>query len=134
MFNSLLKNAIKHFIDELNRLLLLIDCLLFLVSLFVKNFYLDLSTFLLFFFILYRLFSKNKEKRKKENTFYLKIKNKIVHPLQKKPQDKQSIYKKCKKCNTTLKLPLPKKRGLSHAKCPSCGNLVSIFLIKSVIL
>ena len=35
--------------------------------------------------------------------------------------DKDHIYKKCSKCKTTLKLPIPYERGIKHTKCPKCN-------------
>ena len=43
---------------------------------------------------------------------------------------KTHVYKKCSKCKTTLKLPLPKTQGINHAKCPECGNRVTIITLR----
>lgn len=128
-FKTIIKTLFSTFVDELNRLLLLLNGLLFLFSIFIKSFYLDLITVLLFFLILYRLFSKNKEQRKKENHLYLRGKKKLLHPFLLK-KEKDSVYKRCPKCKTILKLPLPKKRGILHAKCPTCQNRVTFFSLK----
>ena len=64
---------------------------------------------------------------------YLKIKKKLVKPfsnLKRNINDKEHIYKKCKYCKTTLKLPLPSKRGIKTAKCPKCGKKVKVFTLK----
>ena len=50
--------------------------------------------------------------------------------IKKNIQDKDHIYKKCHKCKTTLKLPLPSKKGIKHAKCPHCGNRVTLLTLK----
>ena len=64
---------------------------------------------------------------------FLKVKNIVLKPftnIKRNIKDKNHIYKKCYKCNTTLKLPLPSKRGIKHAKCPGCGKKVTLFAFK----
>ena len=129
-YKNILKIILAHFIDAFNRFLLLVTLVLFLVSLFFKNFFVYFIPFLFFCFFLFRLFSKNKVQRTKENATYLKVKNRILHPFSKKRKSKDSIYKKCHACGTILKLPLPKRIGILHAKCPSCGNRVTLLSFK----
>ena len=47
-------------------------------------------------------------------------------------EDKDHIYKKCPKCKTILKLPVPSERGIKHAKCPSCKKRVTLFTLKKL--
>lgn len=124
---DIIKSAIKNMVDNLNRFILVLFVILFVISLFVRNFYIDIIKILLLIIFIFRLVSKDKSKRYKENKMYLKIKNKILHPFSKgSKRDKDSVYKRCSKCKTVLKLPLPKKRGINHAKCPSCGKRLTI--------
>ena len=79
--------------------------------------------------------SKKIYRRSNENIRYLKIRDKITKPfinIRRNIQDKDHIYKKCHKCGTTLKLPIPFERGIKHAKCPNCGNRVTLFALKKV--
>lgn len=120
---GLIKEAIKRAIDELNRLLIVLFIILFIVTIFIKIFILDILKFVLLGIIIFRIFSKDKQQRNKENKFYLKIINKIFKPfenIKRNITDKDHIYRKCFKCKTTLKLPLPSKIGILHAKCPKC--------------
>ena len=81
----------------------------------------------------YRFFSKNRSARIKENNIYLKIKKNIVRPFKtliKNIKDKEHIYKKCSKCGTTLKLPLPDKYGIKHTKCPKCKKKLNVLCLK----
>lgn len=129
-----LKSIIWNLIDELNRFLIIIDIILIIVSIFIKTFLLDLFKFIILGLIIFRIASKNKIQRQKENKIYLKIINTLTKPFKNIVRNfkdrKTHVYKKCSKCKTTLKLPLPNKRGINHAKCPECDNRVTLFTIR----
>lgn len=129
-----LKSIIWNFIDELNRFLIIIDIILIIVSIFIKAFLLDLFKFIFLGLIIFRIASKNKIQRQKENKIYLKIVNTLTKPFKNIVRNfkdrKTHVYKKCSKCKTTLKLPLPNKRGINHAKCPECDNRVTLFTLR----
>ena len=103
--------------DELSKFLFKIYVLLLIINLFVRSniiFYIELFILLI---ILLRYFSKNIYRRGKENKIFLNIKNKILFSYK---EDK--VYRRCHKCKTRLKLPLPSKIGLKKVKCPECGH------------
>lgn len=129
-----LKSILLSLIDELNRFFIIIDMILIIVSMFIKTFFLDLSKLLLLGLIIFRIASKNKLQRSKENKMFLKVINTITRPFQNLIRNfkdrKTHVYKKCSKCKTTLKLPLPKTRGINHAKCPECSNRVTLFTLR----
>lgn len=129
-----LKSILYSLIDELNRLLIIIDIILIIVSLFIKTFFLDLFKFIVLGIIIFRIVSKNKIQRSKENKLYLKIIDTITKPFKNIIRNfkdrKTHVYKRCSKCKTTLKLPLPNTRGINHAKCPDCGNRVTLFTLR----
>jgi DNA-directed RNA polymerase subunit RPC12/RpoP len=129
-----LKSILGNLVDELNRFLIIIDLILIIVSIFIKSFTLDLLKFLFLFLVIFRLTSKNKVQRTKENKTYLKIVKILTKPftniIRNFKDRKTHVYKKCHKCKTTLKLPLPKTRGINHAKCPECGNRVTLFTLR----
>lgn len=132
--NELVKQSIKSLIDDLNRFLIFIFIVLFILSFFIKFFYLDLIKYLILIIIIFRLFSKNKNKRYKENKKFIQIKTFVLKPyntLKRNFKDrKEYVYKKCNKCKTILKLPLPKNRGTNNAKCPTCKNKVKLFTLR----
>ncbi len=129
-----IKQALKNLIDDLNKFLIIIFLIIFIVTIFIKTLILDLLKFAIFFLIVFRIFSKNKYQRNKENNTYLKIKKTLQKPftniIRNIKDRKKHIYKKCFKCKTTLKLPLPKKRGINHAKCPNCGKRVTLITLR----
>jgi len=129
-----IKESLKRIYDELNRFLTILLFILLIVTIFVKNFVLDIIKFILLALIIFRLFSKNKLQRNKENKVYLSITRSILKPftnvIRNFKERKTNVYKKCHKCKTTLKLPLPKKAGIQHAKCPKCGKRLTILTLR----
>lgn len=127
------RNKINNFMkgrygpDELYYLLFSLYIILLIIDLFISSKIILILELIVIAFMFYRFFSKNIYKRDKENRKYLKLKEKVLKFFKKK-DDK--IYKKCKKCKTILRLPLPMKRGIKHAKCPHCGNRVKILVFR----
>lgn len=119
--------------DELYKFQLILYFITIFIGIFVKSKVLSVIQLLLIISIIFRPMSKKIYKRSDENQIYLKIKNKIAKPfinIKRNIKDKDHIYKKCNKCKTTLKLPLPSKRGIKHAKCPHCGKRITLFTLK----
>ena len=128
------KSIINQLVDSLNRFLLVVLLILIVLTFFIRTFILDILKFILLGIIIFRLVSKNKYKRSKENQIYLKIKKTILKPFDNIVRNfkdrKKYVYKRCSKCKTTLKLPLPNKRGINHAKCPNCHVRVTLFTLR----
>lgn len=128
------KSILASLVDELNRFLIVVDIILIIISFFIKTFFLDLSKFIILGLIIFRVVSKNKIQRQKENKLYLKVVGFITKPftnIVRNFKDRKTyVYKKCSKCKTTLKLPLPNTRGFNHAKCPECGKRVTLFTLR----
>lgn len=132
--NDFIKTIIKNLIDDLNRLLIIILLFLIVITIFIRTFYLDIIKILVLILLIFRITSKNKSKRYQENQTYLKIKKTLLKPFNNLIRNfkdrKNYVYKKCSKCKTTLKLPLPNKVGINHAKCPNCNKRVTIFTLR----
>lgn len=123
----------RYGIDDLYCFLFGVCILLCLINIFIKNHIIGLLELIVFFIAFFRLFSKNISARRKENRMYLNVKEKVMKPfetIRKNWKDKDHIYKKCRKCKTILKLPLPAKRGMKHTKCPKCQNRISFYAFK----
>lgn len=129
-----IKSILKNLIDELNKFLIIILFLLIILTIFVRNFYLDMIKIIILIIIIFRIASKNKTKRYQENKKFLRMKESLMKPfsniIRNFKDRKNYVYKKCHKCKTTLKLPLPNKMGINHAKCPNCHNRVTIFCLR----
>lgn len=119
--------------DELYKFFFGLYIFVIILDLFFNSQVLVYIELIIIFIMFYRVLSKNISKRSKENRQYLKIKNKIIKPfnnLKRNIKDKDNIYKKCPKCKTTLKLPIPYERGIKHTKCPKCKNRLTLFVLK----
>lgn len=106
---------------------------LIIINIILNSSILTFLEFIIVIMLCYRFFSKNCYQRRKENKKYLTIKKTILLPfnnIKRNIKDKDNIYKKCSKCKTTLKLPVPCKRGIKHAKCPKCQKRLTIFAFK----
>lgn len=123
----------RYGIDDLSKFLFKLFFIIFLFNILFTNYILLIIELLFIFIIIYRILSKKIYTRNKENQIYLKIKNIILKPfinIKRNIKDKDHIYKKCRKCKKVLKLPLPDKRGIKHAKCPNCKKKLTIIAFK----
>jgi len=135
LINNLIKFMYGRYgIDELHKFCLWFYLLLVVVNIFLRCniiFYVELILLIL---ILYRMFSKNIYKRNNENLKFIKIKDKVLKPFNNIKRNfldrKKYVYRKCHKCKTTLRLPLPYKRGINHVSCPVCKNRITCFSLR----
>lgn len=120
--------------DELYKFLFFSYLFVFILNLFLRSYIINWIELFIIVFMFYRFFSKNIYRRRKENDLYLKVKRWFVKPfknIRRNYKDrKEFIYKKCGKCKTTLRLPLPFERGIKHAKCPTCGRRISFLALR----
>ena len=115
--------------DKLNTVLLISYVAIVLIhtvlGLFINNVFFDLMVFLvsvtIIWFIFFRMFSRNIQKRRKENEsfcgFFKLIKNRFR-------DRKTHVYRKCPKCGAVLRLP--KAKGKHSVVCPRCKNRFSV--------
>jgi Zn ribbon nucleic-acid-binding protein len=124
----------RYGVDELYKFLFTLYIVLVIVNLFLNFYSLTIIELLLVIIIFYRVLSKNKYKRSKENQKYLQIrnnlKNKINNLKRIYKERKTKIYKKCPKCKTILKLSLPSKRGIKHVTCPKCHKRITMLCLR----
>lgn len=123
----------RYGMDNLNNFLFWLYIILWVIDIFVNNQFLSISEIFIIFVLFFRTLSKNIYKRNKENQIYLNFKEMLMRPFKnilRNCKDKEHVYKKCRKCHTTLKLPLPTKMGFQYAKCPKCKNRVRLFVLR----
>ena len=121
--------------DDLYKFLFKLYFILLIVNLFLKSTIISTLEIIIVFIMFYRCFSKKIYKRSDENVAFLKLKKNLLKPfnnIKRNLKDKDHIYKKCHKCHTTLKLPLPMNRGIKKAKCPNCGQKVKVIALKKL--
>lgn len=123
----------RYGIDDLTKFISKLLFIILLFNILFRSYILLIISLLLLIIIIYRSLSKKIYIRNKENNIYLKIKEILLKPFKniiRNYQDKDHIYKKCRKCKKTLKLPLPEKRGIKHTKCPNCKNKITFITFR----
>ena len=90
----------------------------------IRLVWLSLISYLLFFYAVFRMFSKNREKRSKENRIFLGATGKVrkyFHLLKLKIENGKSYrYFICSDCGQTIRVP--KGKGKIEITCPRCKN------------
>lgn len=122
----------RYGIDDLYYANFYLYIVLMLINIIAKSQFINVICFILIIIMLFRFFSKSTTKRKKENEKFHDIKSKILLPFNKfkKSYNSDYIYKKCPRCKTTLKLPLPLQIGIKHTKCPKCKKRISMLVLR----
>ncbi len=122
--------------DELYTFLLYLYVILLCADILIHHWLLSILVVLEFTLLFYRVFSKNKKRRRRENEIYLKIREKLLSPFsswKRQWKDRDTlIYKKCHHCKTTLRIPLPIKRGIKHVTCPKCKRRLTVLCLRKV--
>ncbi len=114
--------------DELTYALLIIAIVFVLLSAIPVPFFFlfSVAAWLLMFWSIFRTFSRNIVKRRRELDRYLKIKNKPKNAIKlhkNKKRDKDThVYFKCPKCKSVLRVPLGK--GSIIVTCPCCHEKI----------
>ena len=112
--------------DQLGMATLVVGIALDVVSMFMRTDtarrILGAATAVLLFVMLFRMFSKNLQKRRAENAWFL---NKVLYPVKRKSgaarqrmQDKEHKYFTCPNCKTVCRVP--KGKGKIVITCPKC--------------
>lgn len=109
--------------DQLNRFLMGLVIVCFLLSLFgVRAFY--ILGIVLLVYAYFRMFSKNRYKRSAENSIYLryefKIRQKAAAFTRNLKQRKTHHIYKCPSCRQ--KIRIPRGKGKIEIRCPKCGQ------------
>ncbi|MBO4418507.1 MAG: hypothetical protein J5789_01585 [Oscillospiraceae bacterium] len=108
-------------VDQLNMFLLVLVVILSVISVFhsflggsgaVVGMFVNFLCYLLLLWYLFRFFSKNLEKRIKENRRFLSWISRF--------KDRENRYYRCPNCKQTVRVP--KGRGKICIKCPKCGE------------
>lgn len=116
--------------DALYGFLQLLFWVLFLVNVFVRSAALSILTSLVIVWMLFRFFSRNIEKRRKENEIFLKItkpaRSFVTLQRMKWQQRKSKRFRRCPYCKTILRLPI--KKGSHVVSCPACHRDVTVHI------
>ena len=125
-----IKQTIRSFMngryggDELSKVLLWCGVALYLLGAIANFSPFTLLGFIVYIFVIYRMFSRNIEKRRGENRRYLTAKNRFEtkrsQAAVRRKNRKQYKYFKCPKCNSWLRLP--HNVGEVTVTCGRCQN------------
>lgn len=109
--------------DRLFYLLFSVAVFLSVINIFLRSVILQLIIYALSIFAIYRVFSRNTERRRKENAFFTEKAGFIKRKKEfydRRRADKCHVYKKCPFCCAILRLP--KRPGKHSTVCPKCGK------------
>ncbi len=114
--------------DQLNTFLLVLFWILWLMNLFIRSYagsvILSTLTYVCIFYSLFRMMSRNYDRRRRENEAYLKVAGPVIHWFHRKrsqAQDRDHVYFKCPSCSTTLRVP--RGKGKITITCRNCGTV-----------
>lgn len=124
----MIRNAIQRFMygrygnDPLNLFLLGLYLVLYLIFVFVRLEPLYWISFALLLVTLFRLLSRNMERRREENARFMRAAGPVISWLRLRRnmhRDKEHVYFKCPSCGQRLRVP--RGRGKITVTCRSCG-------------
>ncbi len=118
--------------DELSRFLSVSVIVLWILSIFIRiparhSFifgsiysFITLLVWVFAIIMIYRMFSKNIQKRYQENQKFLLFKNKFMQNIKRAKTDKNHRIFSCPNCKQ--KIRVPKHKGKIAIRCPKCNN------------
>ena len=124
----MIRNAIQRFMygrygnDQLNLFLIGLYLLLYLVFMFTRWDMLYFVSFVLLALTLFRLLSRNMERRRMENARFMRAAGPVLSWLRLRRtihRDKEHVYFKCPSCGQQLRVP--RGKGKITVTCRSCG-------------
>ena len=107
----------RNGVDDLGRVIFIISLVLYVLSGFLRNGFLQLLSLIELIYTMYRTFSRDLQSRREENRKYLQFLN-----LQKMRFEMRKEYRifKCKGCGRNIRVP--KGKGKVETTCPLCGR------------
>lgn len=124
----MIRNAIQRFMygrygnDQLNLFLLAVYLLLYLVFMFTGLELLYIIGFVLLGAVLLRMLSRNIERRRTENAWFMRAAGPVLSWLRLRRtirRDKEHVYFKCPSCGQQLRVP--RGKGRITVTCRGCG-------------
>lgn len=124
----MIRNAIQRFMygrygnDQLNLFLMGLYLLLYLIFLFVRLEPLYWVVFLLLAVTLFRMLSRNIQRRRMENARFMRAAGPVIRWFRLRRtihRDKEHVYFKCPNCGQQLRVP--RGKGKITVTCRGCG-------------
>lgn len=121
----------RYGVDELYYGLFTVWFVLVIVNMFARSSVIYLLETVALVYSIWRVLSRNYEKRRRENAAFLKIwkpvKNYLLYCKDRIRDIKTFRYRKCPKCRAIIKLP--NKRGKHTTRCPKCGERFDVRIL-----
>ena len=113
----------RYGMDQLSRFISYVTLVVIVVNFFVKSTVLWAIALVLLILMYYRTFSRQLEKRRRENAWYLqktyKIKNGFQNWKDRQKQRKDYVFFRCPGCRAMLRVP--RDKGKIRVTCRKCG-------------
>lgn len=129
MFNNIRYKLAKYMegrygVDSLSRFLSWLLLIIVIVSIFLPNPVATPLSLVLLIVIYFRIFSRNIQKRYRENEWFLNLKSRIASFFRRdsasRAQAREFHIYKCPRCGQ--KIRIPRGKGRIIVRCPRCGN------------
>lgn len=99
-------------VDQLSVAILIVDLVLCTVGIFTRVSWISLLSYIPMGIVLFRMLSRNKYQRNRENRRFLQILDRI--------KDRRNRYFRCPKCRQMVRVP--RGKGKVAITCPRCGE------------
>lgn len=109
--------------DELTYGILGLSVILSVINIFIRLYIVQLLVYALLFYAIFRILSRNKEARRRENAWFGRMTASIRRRREiyaQRKADKCHVYKKCPACKAILRLP--HRVGVHKTVCPRCSK------------
>ncbi len=110
--------------DQFSRFLSFVALALIVLNLFFRSSVLWVLGLAVLVLTYVRMFSKNYEKRRKENERYLQLKYKLTSGFRnwndRRKQSRDYVFFRCPSCHAMLRVP--RGKGKIRVTCRKCGN------------
>lgn len=117
----------RYGVDQLNRFLLVIFIIVSVLYMLTRNAIINTISLILLITLYYRIFSRNIDKRYKENRRFLEAvdpyKKKFRSLLNQVKDRKDYRYFKCPNCGKSLRVP--RGKGMIKITCPNCKTKIT---------
>lgn len=114
----------RYGVDQLSRFLSFVALALIVLNLFFRSSVLWILGIAVLVLTYVRMFSKNFEKRRKENERYLQLKYKLTSGFRnwndRRKQSRDYVFFRCPSCHAMLRVP--RGKGKIRVTCRKCGN------------
>ena len=114
----------RYGVDSYEYFLLAVYAVLCVINAIFRAVSIQLVTWILFVYIMWRMLSRNYIKRSRENLVFMSIYSKLKIEFKlffdKIKYFRTARFRKCKHCRAIIKLPV--KRGKHTVRCPKCGG------------